>query len=178
MRTKSVIITGMFAAVLAILSPMAIPLPFGVPLTLQTFAVAMTAFVLGEKRGVTATGIYLLLGATGLPVFAGFAGGTGVLMGMTGGFLVGFLPMAMLCGVSSRQRHLWCRILLSAVGLFCCHLLGVLHFMKVMDTGFAEAVMLSSAPYLIKDAVMMIAAYAVAGTVRRSLRTTGILQQM
>lgn len=178
MRTKSVIITGMFAAVLAIFSPMAIPLPFGVPLTLQTFAVAMTAFVLEEKLGVAATGIYLLLGATGLPVFAGFAGGTGVLMGMTGGFLVGFLPMAMLCGISSRQRHLWCRILLSAVGLFCCHLFGVLHFRNVMDVGLAEAVMLSSAPYLIKDAVMMIAAYAVAGTVRRSLRTTGILQQM
>lgn len=169
-RTGTVIITGMFAAVLAVLSPIAIPMPFGVPLTLQTFAVALTGYVLGWKIGAAAVGIYILLGIFGMPVFAGFGAGPGVVAGMSGGFILGFLPMVMLCGVSVRQNAAWNRLFISAAGLLVCHLCGVFQFMNVAEMGFAEAAMFSSLPYLLKDAVMQFAAYAAASTIRRSLK--------
>ena len=85
--TKSIVMTGMFAAVLAVLSQIAIPMPSGVPVTLQTFAVALTGFVLGMKLGTAATAVYVMIGALGAPVFAGFSVGLGILLWKTGGFI-------------------------------------------------------------------------------------------
>ena len=70
-----IVLTGMFAAVLAALSQIQIPMPSGVPVTLQTFAVALTGYVLGWQYGLASTAIYILLGAIGLPVFAGCISG-------------------------------------------------------------------------------------------------------
>ena len=75
--TKTMIITAMFAAVIAVLAQIAFPLPSGVPVTLQTFAVALTGVVLGAKLGTISTFIYILLGAVGVPVFSGLNGGLG-----------------------------------------------------------------------------------------------------
>ncbi len=67
--TRSIVITGMFAAVIAVLAQVALPMPSGVPVTLQTFAIALTGVVLGAKLGMAAAGVYILLGAVGVPVF-------------------------------------------------------------------------------------------------------------
>ena len=87
---------GLFAAVLVVLSQLSIPLPGGVPVTLQTFAVALTAYVLKWKKGALSVLVFLALGAVGVPVFHNFTGGFGMLIGVTGGFLWGFLPNAMM----------------------------------------------------------------------------------
>ena len=86
LSTKSIILVGMFAAVLAVMSQVAIPMPSGVPMTLQTFAVALAGAVLGWKLGALSALVYLLLGAAGVPVFSGMSGGLGVLLGKTGLF--------------------------------------------------------------------------------------------
>ena len=75
MSVKTITTVGMFTAVVCILSVLQIPLPTGVPVVLQTFAVALTGYVLGEKKGTLAVLLYVLLGAVGLPVFAGMSGG-------------------------------------------------------------------------------------------------------
>lgn len=172
-RTKDVILTGMFAAVLAVLSQLSVPMPSGVPVTLQTFAVALTAYVLGWKKGAAATAVYILLGAVGVPVFANFSGGFGVILGSTGGFIWGFLFMVVLAGAGMQQENRGLLILLGALGLAACHLLGTLQFMAVMHMGFGESFVLVSAPYLLKDAVSMIAAYFIALAVRRALAAAG-----
>lgn len=172
-RTKDVILTGMFAAVLAVLSQLSVPMPSGVPVTLQTFAVALTAYVLGWKKGAAATAVYILLGAVGVPVFANFSGGIGVILGSTGGFIWGFLFMVVLAGAGMQQENRGLLILLGALGLAACHLLGTLQFMAVMHMGFGESFVLVSAPYLLKDAVSMIAAYFIALAVRRALAAAG-----
>ena len=97
---------AVFAALLAVLSQIAIPMPWGIPFTLQTFAVALCGYVLGPAWAPVAVGVYLALGAVGLPVFSGFAGGAASLLNVTGGFLWGFLPMALLCGLGSRRGKL------------------------------------------------------------------------
>ncbi len=171
--TKNVIMTGMFAAVLAVLSQIQIPMPSGVPVTMQTFAVALTGYVLGMKFGTVATIVYVLLGAVGVPVYAGFHGGFQTLVGATGGFIWGFILMTALCGAAYSKKHIVC-VVLSAIGLAACHIPGILQFMAVMKMGFAESAMLASVPYLVKDVISVIAAYIVARAVRRGLSAAGI----
>lgn len=176
MRTKSVILTGMFAAVLAVLSQISIPLPSGVPVTLQTFAVALTAYVLGTKRGLAATGIYILLGMVGIPVFAGFSAGVGIVLGMSGGFIWGFFPLVLLCGLSLKQKNRWVVATMGGLGLVICHLLGIVQFMAVMNMRFVESAMLCSVPYLIKDIGLQFAAYFAAGVIRKALKAAGVME--
>ena len=104
MKTKSAVyditITAVFAAIIAVCSWITIPIG-EVPFTMQTFAVCCAAGLLGAKRGVTATLIYIILGAVGVPVFSGFRGGIGVIMETTGGYIIGFLLTALCTGIFS-----------------------------------------------------------------------------
>ena len=93
-QTKDIVLIGIFAALIAVCSWISIPT--AVPFTLQTFGVFMAVEVLGGKRGTLSVLVYLLLGAVGLPVFAGFTGGMGIITGSTGGYIVGFLLGAMI----------------------------------------------------------------------------------
>lgn len=175
--TKTMILTGMFVAVLAVLSQLSIPMPSGVPATLQTFAVALTAYVLDWKMGLAAVAVYILLGAVGAPVYANFGSGLGVLFGPAGGFLWGFLFMTLLLGLGAAQKNKALLILCSVSGLLLCHLPGVLQFMAVMDRGFLESALLASVPYLVKDALSVIAAYLAASAVRRALAAGAVCGQ-
>ena len=73
--TREMVLVGMFAAVLAVISQISLPMPTGVPITIQVFGVALVGAVLGSRLGTTATLVYVLLGAIGLPIFANFSGG-------------------------------------------------------------------------------------------------------
>ena len=97
LKTKDIVFIGIFAALMAICSWISIPTT--VPFTLQTFAVFMAVGVLGGKRGTLSVLVYILLGAIGVPVFAGFAGGLGILTGSTGGYILGFLFSALIMWV-------------------------------------------------------------------------------
>ena len=90
-RTLNLIMAALFTAITAVLSQTAIPTPFDVPLTLQTFAVALCGYALGVKWGLASIATYILLGVCGVPVFSGFKSGAQVLFGATGGFIFGFL---------------------------------------------------------------------------------------
>lgn len=161
--SQDIVLAGAFAALLAVLSQVAVPLPSGVPITLQTFAVALAGYTLGAKRGTLSVAVYLLLGAIGLPVFAEMSAGVGVFVGPTGGFLFGFLLLACLCGLSSP----W----FGAFGLLAVHALGVLLFSAVMGVSVVQAVGMVSLPYLIKDVVSVVCAFFSARAVRRGLKT-------
>lgn len=169
LSVQQLVTVALFAALLAVLSQLSIPLPSGVPLTMQTFMVALCGFSLGAKAGAATVGVYLLLGALGMPVFAGFSGGVGVLLGVTGGFLWGFAALAALCG--ARKVH-W-----SAVGLICCHLLGVAQFALVSHTPLLRSAVLVSFPYLLKDALSVAAAWMVARAVKRGLGAARLTQR-
>ena len=67
---QNICLTGLFSAIIVIMAQIAIPMPLGVPMTMQTFAVTLAGIILGSKFGALSTFIYMLLGAIGLPVFA------------------------------------------------------------------------------------------------------------
>lgn len=166
---REIVYIGMFAAVLAVLSQISIPIPSGVPITLQTFAAAMTGYVLAWKRGTASTFIYILLGAVGVPVFSGFRGGIQVLVNHTGGFIWGFIFMALFCGIGVMKKNKAVGIMYGILGLAICHLLGVIQFAVVMKREVLSSFFLVSAPYLIKDIISVVFAYILGYEIRKAL---------
>ena len=92
---RPLVCAALCTALLCVISPIAIPMPSGMPFTLQTFAVALTGYFLKPRHAVLSVTAYLLLGLSGLPIFSAFRGGISVLIGPTGGFLLGFLPLVL-----------------------------------------------------------------------------------
>lgn len=156
--------TSVLVSLIVVCSQLAIPFPTGVPITLQTFAIALCGFVLGEKKSILAIGVYLLLGVIGIPVFANFKGGPGVLLGLTGGFLWGFFLLAFFCGLSLRfkradgKQNRGAAILLCGVGLMLCHGLGVLQFYFLSGNSLLQSFCIASLPYILKDAISILLA--------------------
>lgn len=173
-NVQKLVLIGVMAAVLVVLSPVSIPIPVGVPVTLQTFGMALCGFVLGPVMGTAAVGVYLAMGAIGIPVFAGFTGGIGSFLGLSGGFLWGFLPMAFLCGLGARVGKKVLAIPLSLLGLLVCHLFGVIQFTLLNSTPFISSVLAVSLPFLLKDAISVVMAYLMGLAVVVSLKRAGI----
>lgn len=105
MKVQNVCMIGVVSAAICILAPLAIPMPAGVPITLQTLIISLAAILLGAKHGSMACLLYLLIGAVGLPVFSNFTGGYQCFVGPTGGFLLSFPLMAYIIGLGSESRR-------------------------------------------------------------------------
>lgn len=150
---KDMVFTAMFAALIAVCSIISIPIG-EVPVTLQTFAICLTAAMLGWKRGTLAVFIYILLGAIGVPVFAGMSGGIGILAGPTGGYIIGFILTSLIVGFAADR---WTRKALSlaiamVAGVLACYVTGTIWFMVVTGMGLVESLMLCVVPFLLFDA--------------------------
>ena len=123
--TKTIVTVGMFTAVLAVLSILQIPMPTGVPITLQTFAMALCGYVLGWQSGVAATLLYIVLGTVGVPIFAGMSAGPGVLFGYTGGFIFGFISDIVMWHFCPQKKsggkdHPWSNRSFDLSSAWCC----------------------------------------------------------
>jgi len=149
-----------------------ITVPFSVvPFTMQTFGVFLALFLLGGKKGAIAVAVYLAVGAAGAPVFSGFGGGAGVLVGPTGGYLWGFLACALLYLAFERScgRRLWLCSLVMIGGLLLCYLFGTLWFMQLTARTAGEALLLCVVPYILPDLLKLYLACFVAGRARRAI---------
>lgn len=171
----TLVLTGLCTAVICVLSVISIPLPSGVPITLQTFAVALCSYIIGIRLAPLCVVFYIALGAIGLPVFAGFSSGVGILAQYTGGFLWGFILMAVLCGFGMRFRNKFFSIAFGLLGLLVCHLCGVIQFSAVAGMPFVESFLVASLPYLIKDAISVITAYFIALGVLHALKRSRLI---
>ncbi|MBQ3817257.1 MAG: biotin transporter BioY [Clostridia bacterium] len=172
---QKIVFASILAAFTAVMAQIAFPLPSGVPVTLQTFAVSLCAFLLGAGWGTASVGIYILVGVLGVPVFSGFVGGVQALFGLTGGFIYGFFPFAFFCGLSNNFSSKVVKIVLCFLGLALCHLLGVIQFAILYKIGFIVSFLKVSAPYIVKDIISVAAAYVTARIVLR--RTEKIRQK-
>ncbi len=160
----------MLAAVLGVISQIVIPLPVGVPLTLQVFAVGLIGYVLPLSDALAAVGVYIALGAVGVPVFSGLQGGLAVLTSPTGGFIIGFLPLVLCCSVANEKRFTRLRHILPCVGLLMCHGLGVAVLMSISGLTLLQGIAAGSLPYIVKDGLCILLAYRVS---RRILSIRG-----
>lgn len=155
--TKAALLTAVFC----ILAPHTLYLPFGpVGITLGSFLLYLTGLLLGPKSGCISVGIYLCIGALGLPVFSGYTAGAGVLFGPTGGFLLGYLPAVSLVGGLIKNapggKKGTVRFLLAMLaGTLVLYVIGTLWFMGVYTKGvsFTEALTVCVLPFLPFDGV-------------------------
>ncbi len=174
-RTNDIVYIAIFAALMAVCSWISIPMV--VPFTLQTFGVFMAVGLLGGKRGTLSVLVYILLGAVGLPVFAGFAGGPGVLFGTTGGYIFGFLfsALAMWAMENLPGKRQVIRIISMAVGLLICYTVGTAWFMLIYGRqsggiGLSAALMMCVVPFIIPDVAKIALACVLSSRLRRYIR--------
>jgi biotin transport system substrate-specific component len=166
---RDMIYISLMAVVIALCSWLSVP--SAVPFTMQTFAVFCALLLLGGRRGFLAVGLYILLGAFSLPVFSGFRGGIGVLLGPTGGYILGFLLAALLYWLLEGKLG---SLLLLILGLLLCYLFGTLWFVYVYtsggrEIGFGAALMLCVVPYLIPDGIKLLLAFVLTRRVKKAI---------
>lgn len=171
-KTYDMAYIAIFAVLMAVCSWISIPTT--VPFTLQTFGVFMAVGVLGGKRGTLSVLVYILLGAVGVPVFAGFSGGIGVIFNSTGGYIVGFLLSAL---IMWGMEKLWgkkpvVQILSMVVGLAACYALGTIWFMVVYArntgaVGLGTVLGWCVIPFIIPDLVKIALAFVLSRRVRK-----------
>ena len=158
--TRGMTYAAMFGAMTAIGAYIIIPLP-PVPITLQTFVMYLAASLLGGRLGALSQTVYILLGVIGLPVFAGGKAGLGVLIGPTGGYLMGFIIGAYIIGrmLESRKHsgYVWIALSLIAatVVIYIC---GVAQLSVVAQLSLKKAITVGVLPFLIGDAIKIAAA--------------------
>lgn len=166
--TKSLTRIAVFAALLAICSQISIPMPSGVPITLQTFAVSLIGYTLSKRDATLAVVVYLLLGAVGIPVFAGFKGGAMLFVGLTGGFLIGFIPVAWLTSIG-KDSHPIKAFLWGMLGMVALFVIGTIQFSLISGTPIGQSVMMVAVPFIPKDIVTVVIAYIIGKTIRQRL---------
>lgn len=149
--------SAMMAAVLCVLCPITVPLGM-VPITLSVFALFLVASLLPMRVALSATAVYLVLGAVGLPVFSSFTGGAFSFVSPSGGFLWGYLPAVFVVSFfaeksGGRLSWVWLGTLL---GLLALYAFGVLGFCVFAEAGLGEALLAAVLPFLLPDAVKIL----------------------
>ena len=174
LSTRDLVLIALFAALTAVCSWISVPI-LAVPFTLQTFAVELTLFCLGGKRGFLAILVYLMMGLIGIPVFAGFNGGAGYLLGPTGGYVLGFLVTALLWSLAENRIRggRAVRLLWMAAALAGCYAVGTVWFWgfygRSRGMNLWAVLQVCVVPFLIPDAAKLILAGLVSERVQKAV---------
>ena len=153
-RTQKLTLCALFAALTALLSQVAVPLPM-VPINMALVAVYLAGGVLGARDGAMSQVVYVFMGAVGLPVFSLFRGGISILAGPTGGYIVGYILTAALVGYLMEHwgGRFWQLVLSMVIGLALCYALGTIWFVSITHNTFVMALSVCVLPFLPGDAV-------------------------
>ncbi len=158
MRTNKLVYSGLFAAIIGIMSQIALPVQ-PVPVNLGVMAVLLAGGFLGKKYGALSVLVYIALGIAGAPVFAGFRGGLAVMAGPTGGYIAGYVTVAFVTGlVCERTGKTSCIVMFMLLSLIICYLLGTVWYCCVMKTGFLTAFALCVLPFVLGDVIKIVLA--------------------
>ncbi len=171
-KVKKIVYVALFTALITVCAM--ITIPGTVPFTLQTFAVFMALYCLGGMLGTCSIVLYILLGIVGLPIFAGFKGGLGVIVSSTGGYIIGFIVVGLVYWLFESLRLKHFSIISSVIGLMLLYLLGTIWFVWIANnhknTGFATALLLCVVPFIMPDLLKLGLAYLLAGKVKKFIK--------
>lgn len=172
LSTRDLIMCSIFASITAILSQISIPIPLtSVPLTMQLFAVALTGIILGGKKAFISQIIYILIGAIGMPVFAQMTGGLSIIVGPTGGFIIGFPIMAFIIGYAYEKfKNPVQKIIFLLIGLLIDYSVGTIMFCSITKMTLLQGIMACVAPFIIVDIVKLGLAVIVGSSVVKRAR--------
>ena len=167
---RDICYAGLFAAVIAVMAQISIPMPLGVPMTMQTFAITLAAVVLGSRLSAIATLVYLALGAVGVPVLANFSGGFDKFVG-PGGFLISFPLMAYIIGLGVEHRNAFKGAFVTAVvvGTLVNYVVGVALFVVVAHSTIAVGISACVLPFIPTAIIKAVLACAIGLNLRKRI---------
>ncbi len=171
--TREITLIGLMTAITCILGPLSIPIPFSVvPISFTSLAIYFTVFLLGWKKGTVSYLIYLLTGLVGVPVFSGFSGGPGKLLGPTGGYLIGFVFLAVISGIFFEKfigkRYMYA--LGMVIGLMITYILGTAWLAFQLDMTFYKGLYLGVIPYIPGDMIKIVVVLFAGPVLRKNMK--------
>lgn len=166
-QTYAMVSTALMTAVTCILAPLSVPIG-PVPISFTNLAIYLSLYLLDWKRGTLSYFLYLLIGFAGLPVFSGFTGGVAKLAGPTGGYIVGFIPMAIIAGiVIDHCQKRWIQLLGMIVGTAICYALGTAWFCVQAGYTVSAALAICVFPFIPADLIKMLIAMTIGPEIRK-----------
>lgn len=168
-KTVKLVLCAVFTAIICVLSQIIIPISV-VPVSLSTFAIMICGGVLGAKIGLISTALYILIGAVGIPVFAGLKGGIAVLFGPTGGFIFGYLIIAFASGITfNKNLNFISGFSLLILSVLVCCAIGAIWYVFITKSGFFAAVLTCVLPFLPGEIVKILIAYPVIVRIKKQI---------
>lgn len=171
----AMVIPALMAALLCVLGPITVPAG-PIPLSLATLGIYLSGLLLGWKRGAVSVLVYLAIGLVGIPVFSGFTGGIGQLLGPTGGYLLGYLPLGLVTGLAQKQKKA-IQLLTMAVGTALLYLLGTVFYCFQSGTAFMAAATVCVLPFLPADCIKMGLSLLLVPILKRALERAGLKEK-
>jgi len=182
-KLKQIILIGILAAITAVLSQISLRIPVSpVPITMQFVAVFLAGLLLGPKSGALSQVVYLLLGVTGLPVFANFEAGPGVFLSAKGGFLISFPIMAFIIGLiveaAGGKKEAPTPAIAAALlsGAAVCYILGAAWISLIAKIPILKAVAVGVVPFVLIDLVKVVLTAIVGKKLLSALARAGVLK--
>lgn len=176
-KTKEITRIALMTAIMCILGPISLALPISpVPISLGTLAIYLASYMLGMTRGTVSCLIYLLIGIVGLPVFTGFTGGIGKVLGPTGGYMIGYIFMALICGFFVQVSK--GKILISFAGMILgtivLYAFGTAWLAFQGNMSFGAALAAGVIPFIPGDLAKIVIVLVAAPQIQKRLRLAGL----
>lgn len=177
-RLKMLIVSALFAAIIGILAQLTIPLPL-VPITGQTIGIGLAGTILGRKYGTISVLLYLALGAIGIPVFAGGASGFGVLIGTTGGYLIGFIVTVYIIGYYIEKTSLTIiqAMIANTIGMFVTLIIGTVWLKYAASLSWQASIAGGFTPFVLVGLIKAYLASALGVVVSKRLIKANLLKR-
>ena len=177
LTTYQMAVTALMAAVMCVLGPLTVPIG-AVPISLANFVICLTAWLLGPKFGTLSVAVYLCIGLIGVPVFSGYGAGLAKLAGPTGGYLVGYLLLALIGGLFIEKSN--GNPAVSGIGLVlgdaACYVLGTAWFVFQMQCELGYALSVCVYPFIALDLAKIVVSCVVGALLRKRLVQAGVLK--
>lgn len=168
-KTYHLSITAAMTALLCVLGPVAVPIG-PVPISLGTLGLYLAVYLLGKRLGMLSCAAYLLIGLAGIPVFSGFMGGFAKVLGPTGGYILGYLPLTFIAGsFIERFTNRGLQFAGMTLGTLACYVLGTAWFCVFMETDLAVALGVCVLPFIPGDIAKMLVALKLGPSLKKRL---------
>lgn len=167
-NTENIILCALFIAIMAVCAQISIPTPLFI-ITLQSFGISFCGYTMGVKNTAYSVLAYILLGILGAPVFEGFCGGFHHITEPAGGFIIGFLPFSLLCGMSHKLKSEFNKIGIGVLAAVVLNFVGLVYFCLNTGTSIINPAVLIFAVTFVKDTVSVVLAYYLSNVVKKRI---------
>ena len=169
-KIKDIAIISVAAAMICVLSPISIPIG-DVPISLATFIIYLIAAILGPKKGTISVLVYILVGIIGVPVFSNYRAGISVIVGVTGGYIVGFIPLALLTGIFTYKfkNKIWMYPIGMILGTIVCYFIGTVWYMFNTNNNLISSLLVCVVPFLLFDLIKIVLSSVLAYLINKKL---------